>query len=91
MDRNAKKTGKMQVFFPYAILVFQIFWQKTFYRSQIGAISSKEKRSPLLCSVEEWSEIVQTTVHYKNFCCLQNAFPYPWWIMCLNSQMPMPS
>ena len=53
-----KKQGKMQVFFPYAILVFQIFWQKTFYRSQIGAISSKEKRSPLLCSVEEWSEIV---------------------------------
>ena len=25
MDRNAKKQGKMQVFFPYAILVFQIF------------------------------------------------------------------
>ena len=53
-----KKQGKMQVFFPYAILVFQISWQKTFYRSQIGAISSKEQRSPLLCSVEEWSEIV---------------------------------
>ena len=32
MDRNAKKKqGKMQLFFPYAILVFQIFWQKTFY------------------------------------------------------------
>ena len=59
MDRNAKKQGKMQVFFPYTILVFQIFfWQKNFYKSQIGAISSKEKRSPLLCSVEEWSEIV---------------------------------
>ena len=53
-----KKQGKMQVIFPYAILVFQISWQKTFYRSQIGAISSEEKRSPLLCSVEEWSEIV---------------------------------
>ena len=25
MDRNAKKNRNMQVFFPYAILVFQIF------------------------------------------------------------------
>ena len=57
----------MQVFFPYAILVFQIFWQKIFYRSQIGAISSKEKRSPLLCSVEEWSEIVKQLSTEKLF------------------------
>ena len=42
-----KKQGKMKVLFPYAILAFQIFWQKPFHRSQIGAISSKEKRSPL--------------------------------------------
>ena len=28
MDRNAKKHGKMQGFFPYAILVFRIFWTK---------------------------------------------------------------
>ena len=38
-----KKQGKMQVFFPYAILVFQISWQKTFYRSQIGEIQQRKK------------------------------------------------
>ena len=32
-----KKQGKMQVFFPYAILVFQIFWQK------IGKIQQRKK------------------------------------------------
>ena len=35
MDRNAKKQGKMQVFFPYAILVFQIFC--------IGEIQQRKK------------------------------------------------
>ena len=60
MDRNAKKKqGKMQLFFPYAILVFQIFWQKNFLYIGLRLVrSSKEKRSPLFCSVEEWSEIV---------------------------------
>ena len=43
MDRNAKKQWKMQVFFQYAILVFQIFWQKKFYRSQIGEIQQRKK------------------------------------------------
>ena len=32
-----KKQGKMLVFFPYAILVFQIFWQK------IGKIQQRKK------------------------------------------------
>ena len=40
MDRNAKKQGKMKVLFPYAILVFQIFWQK------IGEIQQRKKGAP---------------------------------------------
>ena len=36
----------MQVFFPYAILVFQSFWQKKLSMSQIEEIQQR-KRSPL--------------------------------------------
>ena len=48
-----KQQGNMQVFFPYAILLFQ----QSFYRSQIGEIQQRKKEL-LFCSVEEWSEIV---------------------------------
>ena len=50
MDGNAKKQRKMQVFFPYAILVFQIFCQKKIYRSQIGEIQQRKKEPLTLFS-----------------------------------------
>ena len=53
-----KKQRKLQVFFPYAIWVFKIFWQKKLSMSQIGEIQQSKKGAPLLCSVGEWREIV---------------------------------
>ena len=38
-----KNNEKMQVFFQYAILAFQIFQQKFLYRSQIGEIQQSKK------------------------------------------------
>ena len=53
-----KNNEKCRCFFPYAILVFQILWQKKLSMSQSGEIQQSKKGAPLLCSVGEWREIV---------------------------------
>ena len=43
-----QKKRNMQVFFPYAILVFRIFWKKTVYRNQICEIEQRKKELTLV-------------------------------------------
>ena len=59
MDRNAKKHSRMQVFPSYAILVFQIFWQKKLSRGVRMVRSSKEKGAPYIVQSRSEAKLSQ--------------------------------